>query len=79
MIGKQAGKQIKRLRTDNGLDFCSNEFDALCISEGIVRHHTIVGTPQQNGVVERMYGNIMEKVHCMFSNAKLLKSCCVTP
>ena len=40
-------KQIKCLRTDNGLEFFSNEFDALCRSEGIVRHHIIVGAPQK--------------------------------
>ena len=74
MIEKQKGKQIKCLYTDNGLEFCSDEFDALCRSEGIVRHHTVVGTPQQNGVAERMNKTIMEKVRCMLSNAKLSKS-----
>ncbi|KAG8472814.1 hypothetical protein CXB51_034622 [Gossypium anomalum] len=34
------GKQIKYLRTDNGLEFCSDEFNRLCKSEGIVRHLT---------------------------------------
>ena len=38
-------KQIKRL-TNNGLEFFSEEFDALCKSKGIVRHQTIVGTSQ---------------------------------
>ena len=38
-------KQIKRL-TNNGLEFFSKEFDALCRSKGIVRHQTIVSTPQ---------------------------------
>ena len=74
MIEKQTRKQIKCLRTDNGLEFCSDEFDALCKSKGIVRHHTVVGTPQKNGVVKRMNRTIMEKVHCMLSNAKLSKS-----
>ncbi|KAG8475586.1 hypothetical protein CXB51_032459 [Gossypium anomalum] len=43
MIEKQTGKQIKYLRTDNSLEFCSDEFNRLCKSEGIVRHLTIFG------------------------------------
>ncbi|KAG8498697.1 hypothetical protein CXB51_005124 [Gossypium anomalum] len=68
------GKQIKYLRTDNGLEFCSDEFNRLCKSEGIVRHLTVRHTPQQNGVTERMNRTIMEKVRCMLSNANLPKS-----
>ena len=45
MIEKQTGKQIKCLYIDNGLEFCFEEFEVLCRSEGIVRHHTVVGTP----------------------------------
>ena len=74
MIEKQTGKEVKRLRTDNGLEFCSNDFNTLCKAEGIVRHLTVPGTPQQNGVAERMNRTIMEKVRCMLSNAKLPKS-----
>ncbi|KAG8473480.1 hypothetical protein CXB51_035660 [Gossypium anomalum] len=50
MIEKQTGKQIKHLRTDNGLEFCSDEFNRLCKLEGIMRHLTVRHTPQQNGV-----------------------------
>ena len=45
MIEKQTGRKVKRLRTDNGLDFCSEEFESFCKNEGIVRHKTTVGTP----------------------------------
>ncbi|KAG8473472.1 hypothetical protein CXB51_035785 [Gossypium anomalum] len=74
IIEKQTGKQIKCLRTDNGFKFCSDEFNRLCKSEGIVRHLTVRHTPQQNGVAERMNRMIMEKVQCMLSNANLPKS-----
>ncbi|KAG8490339.1 hypothetical protein CXB51_015583 [Gossypium anomalum] len=70
----RTGKQIKYLRTDNGLEFYSDEFNRLCKSEGIVRHLTVRHTPQQNGVTERMNRTIMEKVRCMLSNANLPKS-----
>ena len=74
MIEKQTRKQIKYLRIDNGLEFCSDEFNRLCKSEGIMRHLTVRHTPQQNGVAERMNRTIMEKVRCMLSNANLSKS-----
>ncbi|KAG8473470.1 hypothetical protein CXB51_035763 [Gossypium anomalum] len=74
MIEKQTGKQIKYLRTDNGLEFCSDEFNRLCKSEGIMRHLTVRHTPQQNSVAERINRTIMEKVRSMFSDANLPKS-----
>ena len=46
MIEKQTGKQVKRLCTDNRLEFCSGEFNSFCQIEGIVRHLTVPGTPQ---------------------------------
>ncbi|GKD93873.1 retrovirus-related pol polyprotein from transposon TNT 1-94 [Tanacetum coccineum] len=73
LIGNQTGKMIKKLRTDNGLEFCGENFNALCQKYGIARHHTLVRTPQQNGVAERMNRAIMEKVRCMLSHANLDK------
>ena len=67
-------EKLYLLRTDNGLEFCSNDFNNLCKAEGIVRHLTVPDTPQQNGVVERMNRTIMEKVWCMLSNTRLPKS-----
>ncbi|KAG8492966.1 hypothetical protein CXB51_010297 [Gossypium anomalum] len=61
MIVKQTGKQIKYLRTDNGLEFCYDEFNRLCKSKRIVRHLTVRHTSQQNGIAERMNRTIMEK------------------
>jgi transposase InsO family protein len=62
------------LRTDNGGEFCSHVFDDYCRKEGIVRHHTIPYTPQQNGVAERMNRTIISKARCMLSNARMNKS-----
>ncbi|KAG8490704.1 hypothetical protein CXB51_013774 [Gossypium anomalum] len=59
---------------DNGLEFCSDEFNRLCKSEGIVRHLTVRHTLQQNGVAERMNRMITEKIQYMLSNANLPKS-----
>ena len=69
MIENQTGRQVKCLRIDDGLEFCSDAFNTLCKKEGIVRHCIVCHTPQQNGVAEHINRTLMEKVRCMLSNA----------
>jgi transposase InsO family protein len=52
LVENQTEKQIKVLRTDNGGEFCGNEFEEFCKKCGIARQKTTPYTPQQNGVVE---------------------------
>jgi transposase InsO family protein len=73
MVEKQIERKVKVLGTDNGMEFCSNTFKFFYRKEDIVRHHTILHTPQQNGVVERMNMTIISKAHCMLSNASMGK------
>nr|GFB69873.1 retrovirus-related Pol polyprotein from transposon TNT 1-94 [Tanacetum cinerariifolium] len=61
LVDKQTGKQVKTLRTYNGLEFCITSFDNFCKKKGIVRHHTIRHTSQQNGVAERMNQTLMAR------------------
>ncbi|KAL5547642.1 hypothetical protein UlMin_002873 [Ulmus minor] len=65
MVKVQTGKKLKKLRTDNGLEFLNYEFDQFCKDEGIVRHKTVPYTPQQNGLAERMNRTLLERVRCM--------------
>lgn len=46
LVERQTKKRLKVLRTDNGLEFLSNEFKTMCVKEGIERHLTVKGTPQ---------------------------------
>ena len=71
LVENQTGKKLKRLRTDNGLEFCSKEFDQFCSDQGIARHRTVRDTPQQNGVAERMNKTLLERARCMLSQAGL--------
>jgi transposase InsO family protein len=59
--------------TDNGREFCGNEFEELCKTCGITRQKTTPYTPQQNGVAERMNMTLMEKARCMLSGVGLGK------
>ena len=67
LVENQTGKTIKVIRTDNGLEFCNSQMDALCSKFGIKRHKTTPYTPQQNGVAERMNRTLLEKVRCLLS------------
>uniref|UniRef100_A0A2N9FFW3 Integrase catalytic domain-containing protein n=1 Tax=Fagus sylvatica TaxID=28930 RepID=A0A2N9FFW3_FAGSY len=74
MVEREKGKSLKCLRTDNGGEYTSNEFENYC-SEYDIRHEkTVPGTPQHNGVAERINRTIVEKVRCMLRMAKLPKS-----
>ncbi|GJW76325.1 retrovirus-related pol polyprotein from transposon TNT 1-94 [Tanacetum coccineum] len=62
LVKNQIGRTVKKSRTDNGLEFCNQEFEQLCIESGISRHLTVVETLQQNRLAERMYIILMDKV-----------------
>nr|GFA95799.1 retrovirus-related Pol polyprotein from transposon TNT 1-94 [Tanacetum cinerariifolium] len=61
LVDNQTGRTVKKLRTDNGIEFCNREFKQLCIESGIARHLTVAGMPQQNGLAERMNRTLMDK------------------
>ncbi|KAH9694912.1 Integrase catalytic domain-containing protein [Citrus sinensis] len=74
LVENQCGKNVKKLRTDNGLEFCNQKFDSFCAKEGIARHKTVRLTPQQNGLAERMNRTLMERVRSMLVQSKLPKT-----
>ncbi|GKA86107.1 retrovirus-related pol polyprotein from transposon TNT 1-94 [Tanacetum coccineum] len=45
LVENQTGRTVKKMRTDNGLEFCNREFEQLCIESRIARHLTVAGTP----------------------------------
>ena len=73
MVEFKTRKKLKKLRTDNGLEFLNFEFDQFSRDEGIVRHKTVSYTPQQNGLVERMNRILLERVRCMMLEAGVPK------
>ena len=56
----QLGKQIKRLRSDNGSEYTSNIFRSLMHNHCIIHEFTNIYTPQQNGKAERYNRTLME-------------------
>ena len=74
MVEREKGKLLKCLRSDNGGEYTSNEFKSYCSEKGIKHEKTILSTPQQNEVAERMNHTIIEKIKCMLRIANLPKS-----
>eukprot|EP00253_Pinus_taeda_P015604 PITA_15604 len=71
LVENQTEKKIKVLRTDNGGEFCSNEFEELCKKCSIAWQKTTPYTPQQNGVAKRMNNMFMERARRMLSGVGL--------
>jgi len=66
-------KKIKILRTDNGTEYESNEFEDYCREAGIKRETTTAYTPEQNGVAERKNRSIIEASRAMLHDHSLSK------
>ena len=66
-----SGKGIKVIRTDNGGEYCSKEFESFLKENGIVHQLTVPYNPAQNGVAERMNRTVMESARAMMSHSNL--------
>ncbi|KAL9996374.1 putative RNA-directed DNA polymerase [Helianthus debilis subsp. tardiflorus] len=71
MIQIQFGKNIKRIRCDNGGEFTSNRMLDFYTKEGIVFETTCPHTSQQNGVVERKHRHLLETARALKFEANL--------
>ena len=59
MLERKIGKTLKCLRTNNGGEYISREFEAYSSKHGMKREKTVPGTPQHNGVEERLNHNVV--------------------
>lgn len=67
----QTGLTIGTLRSDNGGEYMSNEFQEYLQSKGVHHELTVPYSPQQNGVSERMNRTLMESARSMMAHAGL--------
>lgn len=70
----QTERKIKAIRTDNGSEYCNNEFEYFLRKSGIHHQKSNTYTPQQNGIAERANRTLVERAKCMIFDAKLDKS-----
>ena len=73
LVETSSGHQLKTLRTDNGGEYCSEEFEKFC-EKGVRHERTVPKTPEQNGVAERMNRTLIETIRSMIADSKLPKS-----
>ena len=71
LVEKSTGRKLKVLRTDNGGEYTSTEFESYLKSEGVRHELTVPKTPEQNGVAERMNRTLVETVRPILADAKL--------
>ena len=65
------GKPIKVLRSDNGGENSSKEFESFLKKNGIVHQLSVPHNPAQNGVAERVNRTIVETTRSMLSHAHI--------
>ena len=64
-------RRVVKLRTDNGGEYVSREFEEYLKSRGIQHELTVPHSPEQNGVAERMNRTLTESARAMIAHAGL--------
>ena len=73
-LSTQFDTKIKRLRSDRGGEYMSNEFTKYLKSKGTERRVTVHDTPEHNGVAERLNRTLVERVRAIMHASGLPKS-----
>ncbi|KAJ9552446.1 hypothetical protein OSB04_016491 [Centaurea solstitialis] len=63
------GRQVKKLRSDNGTEFQNVKLQSFLEEVGISHNFSAVRTPQQNGVVERKNRTLVEATRSMIAHS----------
>ena len=71
LVERSTNQKLKALRTDNGGEYMSTEFQTYLKKEGVRHELTVPKTPEQNGVAERMNRTLAEGVRAMLADARL--------
>ena len=68
-VERSTGRKLKTLRTDNGGEYVSADFEKRLKKEGVRHELTVPKTPEKNGVAERMKRTLVEAVRSMMADA----------
>ena len=64
---------MKVVQTNNSGEY-RGQFELYCKTQGIKLEYIVPKTPELNTLAERMNQTIMERIRCILSHAKFLKS-----
>jgi len=65
------GHEVRILKTDNGGEYTSNEFENLLIANRIFHELTTPFSPESNGIAERLNRKMLEMVRCFLHESGL--------
>ena len=65
MVEKNTGRKIKKIRSNNSLEYVSHYLDDFLKKEGIKHELSVAHNPQKNGVAERKIRTLVEMAWCM--------------
>jgi transposase InsO family protein len=65
------GLRIKKISSDNGMEFKNSQIEGFLEEEGIKHEFTSPYTPQQNGVVERKNRSLLDMARTMLDEYKI--------
>ena len=74
MMKIQTGRSIKKVRSDNGGEYCSVALKEFWKKKGIQHQYTISYAPEQNVVADCFHRTIAENLRAMLYHAKLPKT-----
>jgi hypothetical protein len=66
------GLRIKKIRSDNGMEFKNSQIEGILEDEGIKHEFSSPNTPQQNGVVERKNRTLLDMARTMLDEYRTL-------
>jgi transposase InsO family protein len=64
-------RKIKRLQSDHGGEYFSNEFNLLCLKHVMFHERMPPNSPQSNGIAESKNRTLIDMVNAMLENASL--------
>jgi hypothetical protein len=73
-VENQLESKIKRVRSDSGGEYLSNDFGEYCAEHGIIHEIIAPYLPQSNGVAERKNQSLTDLVNAMLDSLGLSKS-----
>ena len=72
-VENQLERKIKKLWSDRGGEYFSNEFDLFCLEHGIIHEGTPPYSAQSNGIAKRKNRTLIDFVNAMLDTAGLSK------
>ena len=70
-LKRQKGRDVKRIRTDNGGEYIGKEFKSMCENPGIIHKTTPPYTPELNGIAECYNRTLQEEALTLQNDADL--------